>query len=113
MSTISNSILAARNAILAQNDALAKVGNAANPASGGQVTTNTDKFAGAMREAINQVNDLQQTASDASTAYELGQTTDIASVMMAKQKASVGFEATLQVRNKLLSAYQDIMNMPV
>jgi flagellar hook-basal body complex protein FliE len=32
---------------------------------------------------------------------------------MAKQKASIGFEATLQVRNKLLSAYQDIMNMPV
>ena len=33
--------------------------------------------------------------------------------MLARQKASVGFEATLQVRNKLLGAYRDIMNMPV
>mgnify|MGYP002831359618 CR=1 FL=1 len=41
------------------------------------------------------------------------ETTDIAAVMLAKQKASVGFEATLQVRNKLLSAYENIMNMPV
>ncbi len=37
----------------------------------------------------------------------------VASVMLAKQKASMGFEATLQVRNKLLSAYKDIMSMPV
>jgi flagellar hook-basal body complex protein FliE len=34
-------------------------------------------------------------------------------VMMARQEASVNFEATLQVRNKLLSAYQNIMSMPV
>jgi len=33
--------------------------------------------------------------------------------MLERQKASIGFEATLQVRNKLLSAYRDIMNMPV
>ena len=38
---------------------------------------------------------------------------DIAKVMLARQQASVGFEATLQVRNKLLSAYKDIMSMPV
>ena len=35
------------------------------------------------------------------------------SVMIERQKASLGFETTLQVRNKLLSAYRDIMNMPV
>ena len=47
------------------------------------------------------------------TAYERGETIDIAKVMLARQQASVGFEATLQVRNKLLSAYKDIMSMPV
>ena len=39
--------------------------------------------------------------------------TDIASVMLARQEAGIAFEATLQVRNKLLSAYQDIMRMGV
>ena len=38
---------------------------------------------------------------------------DIAAVMLARQRASLGFEATLQVRNHLLTAYKDIMNMPV
>ena len=108
---VSNSIMAARNAIIAQNNALQDVakGSAAAESGGTKVTD----FAGTMREAISQVNTLQQTASEATNAYEMGQTTDIAAVMMAKQKASVGFEATLQVRNKLLSAYKDIMNMPV
>ena len=46
-------------------------------------------------------------------SYERGETVDIAKVMLARQQASVGFEATLQVRNKLLSAYKDIMSMPV
>ncbi len=48
-----------------------------------------------------------------SEAYDKGQVTDVAKVMLARQEAGVGFEATLQVRNKLLSAYQDIMKMGV
>jgi flagellar hook-basal body complex protein FliE len=48
-----------------------------------------------------------------SASYERGDTHDIVGVMIERQKASLGFEATLQVRNKLLSAYRDIMNMPV
>ena len=46
-------------------------------------------------------------------SYERGETTDIAAVMLQREQASVGFQATLQVRNKLLSAYKDIMSMPV
>ena len=42
-----------------------------------------------------------------------GLLTDVAQVMLARQEAGVAFEATLQVRNKLLSAYQDIMRMGV
>ena len=44
---------------------------------------------------------------------ERGETTDIAAVMLARQQASIGFQATVQVRNKLLAAYKDIMSMPV
>ena len=63
--------------------------------------------------ALKSVNDGQQQASALSDAYERGETIDIAKVMLARQQAQVGFEATLQVRNKLLSAYKDIMSMPV
>ena len=59
------------------------------------------------------LNEMQAQSSAISEAYERGQTTDIAAVMLARQQASIGFEATMQVRNRLLSAYKDIMNMPV
>ncbi len=62
---------------------------------------------------LNAVNAAQAEAGAASEAYERGDTSDIAGVMLARQKSSIAFEATLQVRNKLLSAYRDIMNMPV
>ncbi|PXW78080.1 flagellar hook-basal body complex protein FliE [Blastomonas natatoria] len=114
MSTnISSSIMAARNAILQQNSALQQISKK-SPMLGTEPTeTNSDGFSGTLKTALDQVNQVQHVSSQAATAYEMGQTTDIAAVMMAKQKASIGFEATLQVRNKLLSAYQDIMNMPV
>ena len=44
---------------------------------------------------------------------ERGEDIPLTSVVLATQKASLGFEATLQVRNKLMKAYDDIMNMPV
>jgi len=69
--------------------------------------------AAAFQDALAQVSKTQQTASEASAAFERGDMTDIAQVMIARQKSSVAFEATLQVRNKLLGAYRDIMNMPV
>ena len=59
------------------------------------------------------VNEAQQKAGDISDAYQRGEVTDVAKVMLARQEAGVAFEATLQVRNKLLSAYQDIMRMGV
>lgn len=108
MNTI-NSLMSARNAIIQQNKALQGV--ASDGAKTGE-SKSTD-FTGAMKEAVQSVNAMQQESSAAATAYTMGETTDIAAVMLSKQKATVGFEATLQVRNKLLSAYKDIMNMPV
>ena len=68
---------------------------------------------GSFDEALSRVSTLQNTATDVSKAFDRGDMTDIAQVMIARQKASVAFEATLQVRNKLLGAYRDIMNMGV
>jgi flagellar hook-basal body complex protein FliE len=70
-------------------------------------------FSGALKHALEGVNESQQKAEDLSAGYERGEVTDIARVMLARQEAGVAFEATLQVRNRLLSAYQDIMRMGV
>jgi len=116
-------LLQMRSAILQQNSALQQAAaNAAKPINGiggagaaGGIAGGAGgvDFTSAMKSALNQVNDLQAGAEQATNSYERGETTDIAGVMLAREKASVGFQATLQVRNKLLSAYKDIMSMPV
>ena len=116
MSVDINRILATRSAIVKQNDALRRAAGAAMPTSDSGPFAPPGTAAGfgaAMQSAVSQVNAMQAQASTASEAYERGDTTDIAAVMLARQQASIGFEATLQVRNKLLSAYRDIMSMPV
>jgi flagellar hook-basal body complex protein FliE len=110
----SSRLLQMRNAIIEQNNALqraAGTGAGLAPSEGG--TAKAGGFGDAMKSALSEVNGAQAQASAASEAYERGDTTDIAAVMLSRQKASIGFEATLQVRNKLLSAYKEIMSMPV
>jgi flagellar hook-basal body complex protein FliE len=68
-------------------------------------------FADTLHMALKQVSAVQEHSSQMQVAYERGAVTDIAQVMLARQEAGVAFEATLQVRNKLLNAYQDIMRM--
>ena len=111
MSIDISGIMAMRSSIIDQNRALQRA--AATGQGGAEAPGGVTGFADAMRGAVNQVNALQTQATASSEGFELGTTTDIASVMLDRQRASLGFEATLQVRNKLLSAYRDIMNMPV
>ena len=108
-------ILAMRQQIIDRSNLLQQVKDAA-PAS--QAATQPaeaqgDGFAGALKNALDGVSATQQKASALSAAYERGEETDVAKVMLARQEAGVAFEATLQVRNRLLSAYQDIMRMGV
>ena len=70
-------------------------------------------FGNALRGALDSVSAVQAKSSALSEAYERGETTDIAQVMLARQEAGVAFETTLQVRNKLLAAYQETMRMGV
>jgi flagellar hook-basal body complex protein FliE len=70
-------------------------------------------FTDALKSALDKVNASQNKAEDLSAGFERGEVTDVAKVMLARQEAGIAFEATLQVRNKLLSAYQDIMRMGV
>ena len=71
-------------------------------------------FGKALKNALDEVNQTQQTARSLSDKFDAGDPkVDMAEVMIALQKANVSFQAVTQVRNKLVSAYQDIMNMPI
>ena len=64
--------------------------------------------------ALDQVNALQKESARLSTAIEQGdRTISISQAVIASEKASVAFQATTEVRNKLVNAYETIMNMPI
>ncbi|MEJ5096306.1 flagellar hook-basal body complex protein FliE [Sphingomonas molluscorum] len=70
-------------------------------------------FTSTLQTQLQKINEINARAGKLTVAYERGEEVDIAKVMLARQESSIAFEATLQVRNKLLSAYKDIMSMPV
>jgi len=107
-------LMAMRSAILEQNSALQRAAGVSPNGQAGEANgAGRPAFGQAMMNALSEVNASQARAGQITEAYERGETTDIASVMLARQQASIGFEATLQVRNRLLTAYKDIMSMPV
>ncbi|WP_455925015.1 flagellar hook-basal body complex protein FliE [Pseudomonas putida] len=92
-----------------QADAMGASKTAATPEVAG-----TSSFADLLGNAVNKVSDTQQASDQLANAFEIGKSgVDITDVMVASQKASVSFQALTQVRNKLVQAYQDIMQMPV
>lgn len=71
-------------------------------------------FADLLKNSIEAVNDRQQNASELARAFDTGQgNVDLGQVMVEVQKASVSFQAMVQVRNKLVEAYKDVMSMPI
>jgi len=71
-------------------------------------------FGNMLSRAINNVNQLQQESSQLARMVETGDGgVSLVKAMIASQKSSVAFQATLQVRNKVATAYKDIMNMPL
>ncbi|PNU04181.1 flagellar hook-basal body complex protein FliE [Novosphingobium guangzhouense] len=106
-------ILALRQQIISRNDLLREIHTAQATSQPAANEGPAGGFASSLQNALNGVSAVQQRSEDLSVAYEKGEVTDVAKVMLARQEAGVAFEATLQVRNKLLSAYQDIMRMGV
>ena len=107
-------IMAMRQQILDRSQLLQQIHT---PAAGSAEPTAPQGPAGgftdALKSALDGVSATQAKAADLSAGFEQGTVTDVASVMLARQEAGIAFEATLQVRNRLLSAYQDIMRMGV
>ena len=91
-----------------QADAMSLPKTAAAPELG------SNSFADLFGQAINKVSDTQQAASQLASAFEIGKSgVDLTDVMIASQKATVSMQALTQVRNKVVQAYQDILQMPV
>ena len=96
------------------------VGSAADmPATGAIAPTGVSpssqtNFGDLLKSAIDNVNGIQKQAGALKTAVEMGdRNVSMAEAMIASQKAGIAFEATVQVRNKLLESYKEIMSMPV
>jgi flagellar hook-basal body complex protein FliE len=70
-------------------------------------------FSERVESAFDQVKAAQAKASQSARGWEMGTENDLAAVMVDQQVASLGFQLTLNIRNKALGAYRDIMNMPL
>jgi flagellar hook-basal body complex protein FliE len=87
------------------------IGNAASPAAAGIKQAD---FASVLKASLDQVNSSQQHAAKLARDFELGAPeANLQDVMVSIQKANISFQQTVQVRNRLISAYHDIMNMQV
>lgn len=76
--------------------------------------TGSVSFAAVLRNGIERVNEAQAQSSAAQRAFERGDpNVDLPQVMIDMQKASIAFRGAVEVRNRMISAYQEIMNMPV
>lgn len=79
-----------------------------------QGNPSSQNFADLLGNALDTVNGMQLESREKQIAFEMGdKTLSLADVMVAKEKSGIAFEATVQVRNKVLEAYKQIMNMPV
>jgi flagellar hook-basal body complex protein FliE len=88
------------------------IGGSASPTATGQ--TGATEFGNLLRKGIESVNQTQSSASNLASAFEKGTPgVELPQVMLEMQKASVSFRALTEVRNRLVNAYQEIMNMPI
>lgn len=79
-----------------------------------RVNESSSNFGNMLSQALNNVNDLQQAAGEKKRAFEMGDTSvTLSEVMVASSKSGIALDATIQVRNKFVEAYKEIMSMPV
>ena len=90
-----------------------KLSNTGSAASAGNAASGAD-FANALKASLDSVAQSQHKAEDLQKAFMLGDNkVSLSDVMIQMQKAGIEFQAAVQVRNKVVAAYNDIMNMQV
>ena len=100
--------------VLADMRALAAQAKQRPEAPGGPDEAGKPDFGNLLRQQIDKVNETQQTASEMRERFERGDPNiDLTEVMVSMQKASLSFKAMTEVRNKLVEAYREIMNMSI
>ena len=97
----------------ADPDAATEVGIGTGSPATGSFPNSGVSFKDSIKDAVSQVNDLQKTADTFATQLATGDLEDIHKAMIAMQKAKLAFDFTVQVRNKVIEAYQEIMRMQV
>ena len=98
------------------NPLLSNMQSLASQAKGLEVSPGKlqSEFGDLLKMALEKVNENQMKSGELQKAYELGDpNVSLAQVMIESEKAGIGFQATLHVRNKLVQAYKDIMSMPI
>jgi flagellar hook-basal body complex protein FliE len=101
------------SALLAEMQRLAASAQA-GPVAAEAAGPSSEGFAALLKASIDGVSEAQATASDMAAAFERGDAhVSLPEVMIALQKASLSFQAMTEVRNHLVNAYQEIMNMPI
>ncbi|UUZ85922.1 flagellar hook-basal body complex protein FliE [Paenibacillus sp. P26] len=73
----------------------------------------SDQFGKYLNEAISSLNEQQNKVDQLNEQFVKGEISDVHQLMIASEKASLGLELTVQVRNKVIEAYQDIMRTQV
>ena len=93
-------------------DAIGINGTASN--SVGKINESTSNFGDMLTSALKGVNELQQESGNKKRAFEMGDSNvTLAEVMIASSKSGIALDATVQIRNKFVEAYKEIMSMPV
>lgn len=87
--------------------------NIEKPLAPGAVDETQQSFADTLKTAIGNVNDLQKASDKAAQDLATGRTDNVADVMIASEKADIALRVMVQVRNKIIDAYQEIMKMQV
>ncbi len=102
------------NQLLTQMQQISKLAKAGTNTGINPVAKSGNDFGDLFSKAINNVNQLQMESGRLANQVETGDGgVSLVKAMIASQKAGIAFQATLQVRNRVVSAYQDIMNMPI
>lgn len=78
-----------------------------------KLTDNGESFGNMLKDAVNEVNKLQQEADQSTQQLAGGQGVDIHQTMIAVEKAEISFQMMMQVRNKIIAAYEEIMRMQI
>ena len=103
-------------AMMAQLKAAATrpTGEAAAPVGVGEAPAAKVNFSDALKSSLEQVSSSQIKSDEMGKAFAMGDDkVNLSDVMISMQKANINFQATVQVRNKMVSAYHEIMNMQV